>query len=748
MIARLDANLLQPLGVLRKIGSAVLALCCMASALVVPVSVLDAQDTTGTDARVVVIVQHEGGPVVRAIVRSDRAAAPTDSAGRAVLRVRSGMRVVRISRIGFRPDTLTLSLAANADTSIVVELGAAPAVISSILVTSTRVERRLEQEPLRIEVLSGDDVTEKNEMRPGDLKTLFSEMSGVRVQTISPSLGAATVRVQGLPGRYTVVLNDGLPLYGTHASSFGLVQQPPLDLRQAEVIKGAASALYGPAALGGVVNLVSRRPPDTTQALVNQTAHGGSDALAFVARPVSAHLGITALGGAHYQRSVDPDKDSWPDLAGFHRVEVRPRLFYDDSAGHAFMMTAGGFSETRGGGPAGTPATSFARALVDSLSTQHGDVGGTGQWRVSNTWTLAARAAANLQTRDRLFAANLEHERQHSLFGEMTATGTSATNSVVGGVSWQQEGYRNRDAARFDQTLTTPAVFVQHTWTPASWFASTVNGRCDFSNQYGTICTPRVSLLGTMTRALSVRASVGGGWFAPMALDEETEAIGLTRVSLPAPLEPERARTASLDVTATRGPLQVNGTLFQDRVSRPVGLRRIASDTNGAVALVNAPGALRTQGGELFAVYNLEPFVATAYYAVTHTHSLSPDAGQPREVPYTPREQAGIDFAVEDDESGAYVAAEVFYTGVQSLEDNPYRTLSRPYTTIGLLGAKRIARTTVFLNLDNLTNVLQTRFDPILRPGGGPVGEGGARTVAPWAPLEGRSANLGVRYSF
>jgi hypothetical protein len=80
------------------------------------------------------------------------------------------------------------------------------------------------------------------------------------VQTTAPSLGAANVRIQGLRGRYSQVLSDGLPLYGAQGDSFTLLQVPPLDLGQVEVIKGAASALYGTAALGGFINLVSRRP--------------------------------------------------------------------------------------------------------------------------------------------------------------------------------------------------------------------------------------------------------------------------------------------------------------------------------------------------------------------------------------------------------------------------------------------------------------------------------------------------------
>ena len=89
---------------------------------------------------------------------------------------------------------------------------------------------------------------------------MLTETNGLRVQVTSPSLGAASVRVQGLRGRYTQVLADGLPLYGPAGTIGSVLQIPPMDLGQVEVIKGVASALYGAAALGGVINLMSRRP--------------------------------------------------------------------------------------------------------------------------------------------------------------------------------------------------------------------------------------------------------------------------------------------------------------------------------------------------------------------------------------------------------------------------------------------------------------------------------------------------------
>ena len=143
----------------------------------------------------------------------------------------------------------------------------------------------MQDEPLRVEVIDGEEIEEKALMTPGSVAMLLGETTGLRVQTTAPSLGAANVRVQGLRGRYAQLLADGLPLYGSGGDSLGLLQVPPLDLGQVEVIKGAASALYGPAALGGVINLVSRRAPEShVETLLNATSLGGVDATVWLGR--------------------------------------------------------------------------------------------------------------------------------------------------------------------------------------------------------------------------------------------------------------------------------------------------------------------------------------------------------------------------------------------------------------------------------------------------------------------------------
>jgi outer membrane receptor for ferrienterochelin and colicins len=682
------------------------------------------------------------GPAVGVVISSGSNASETDANGRTVLRLPAGPAIVRVRRLGIAPDSARLDLRPGADTSVTFLLREQAASLALVVISSTRVERRVEDEPLRVEVLAGEDVAEKTQMRPADLRLLLTEMSGVRVQTTSPSLGASTVRVQGLRGRYTQILTDGLPLYGAQAGSFGLLQIPPLELRQAEVIKGAASALYGPGGLGGVLNLVSRRPPDSSEAIVNQTARGGTDAVAFGARNFTTPLsGVTLLAGLHTQRAADIDGDGWSDVPGFRRAELRPRLFLSDSAGRrSVMVTVGGFAEDRGGGSSSDAA--LPTTFPESLTTRHADLGATASARVSAAVSVAARVAANVQDRVRRFGAQRERERLGTVFGEVTSTVVAGAHSLVGGFSAQYDRYRNRDVPRFDDATATPAAFVQHTYSPTDWLSTQLNGRCDASSRYGTICSPRLSVLAHSGQAVSGRLSGGAGWAAPSPLTEETEVFGLTRVDGPFDVAAERARTVSLDVGTTRGPLEVNGTLFASRVSDPVGLRRITGDTMGRVAFVNAAGPTTVHGAELFAVYHQEPVIVTAYYAATRSRETSAQTGRVRESPLVPRESAGLDAAFEEDESGTRVGIEAFYTGPQALEDNPFRTVSPAYATVGVLASQRFAKATVYLNLENLTGVRQTRVDPLVRP---TVGEAGRRTVDAWGPLEGRSANAGVR---
>src|SRR5207253_1764206 len=382
-----------------------------------------------------------------------------------------------------------------------------------------------------------------------------NETSGLRVQVTAPSLGAANIRVQGLRGRYTQLLADGLPLYGGQTGAIGLLQIPPLDLGRVEVIKGVASALYGSSALGGVVNLVSRRPQRSErELLLNQTTRGGTDSVFWIGEPVKNRWGYTLLGGAHYQKENDIDGDGWADLAGYRRAVIRPRLYFDDGAGRSLFITTGATVEERRGGTidnARVPARS-ARATARSLSedgrpfpeeldTQRFDAGIVGRLLLGKR-VVSIRGAFMTQHHRHQFGDVIERDQHQTSFGEASMSGTNGKHTWAIGSALQADLYRSRDVSRFDYTYIVPAVFIQDDYALGPRLTLSGSARLDAHNLYGGFFNPRISALFRPAPQWTIRVSTGTGVFAPTHCTDETEAVGLSHLLPLRHVKPERAR--------------------------------------------------------------------------------------------------------------------------------------------------------------------------------------------------------------
>lgn len=607
--------------------------------------------------------------------------------------------------------------------------------------TATRTDTRLQDQPLRVEVIDREDIEEKALMTPGSVAMLLSETSGLRVQTTAPSLGAANVRIQGLRGRYAQLLADGLPLYGS-GDSFSLLQVPPLDLEQVEVIKGAASALYGLSALGGVVNLVSRRPRDAErEVLLNVTSRGGTDVTAWLTQPSSGHWGTTLLAGYHRQSTQEIEEDGWIDLAGFDRGLFRPRVFYDDQRGKTLFVTGSVMAEERRGGTLPGAVAPDGQPFPQNLSTQHVDAGVAARWLTAGGHIVSARGSGMQRSRDRLFGSVSEHTTQATGFGELSIQGIRGRHTWVAGGAFQQDRLDVRELPWFDYRFSMPSVFAQDDIVLTPRASLSASGRIDIHSEYGVLASPRVSFLIKPRTEWTVRVSAGTGAFAPTPLTEEADETGLSRLLPLGDLQAERAFSTSVDITRVIGPVELTGTVFGSKLQHAIQRRDVGSDR---VELINAPAHSDTAGVEAVGRYRIEGFVFMATYGWTRATEPDPESAVRRDVPLTPRHAGSLNAIWEDEDRGR-VGVEVYYTGQQSLEDNPYRTVGRPYWLIGLLGERRIRGVRLFVNAENIFDVRQTKDEPLLRPA--PLNDG-RWTVDLWAPADGVVVNGGVRVSF
>jgi iron complex outermembrane receptor protein len=350
---------------------------------------------------------------------------------------------------------------------------------------------------------------------------------------------------------------------------------------------------------------------------------------------------------------------------------------------------------------------------------------------------LSARGSAAVQRRALLFGGAGDRERRATTFAAVARSRAGGSQSAVLGAAVQQDAYRSSTVPALDYTFRAPALFAQHTWTPGERAGVTTSARLDHHSEFGTFVSPRVSALVRPAPGWTARVSAGGGVFTPTPFTEDTEELPLARVRRPVGLGPERARSASADVSGTAGPVEVSGSVYGSAIRGAAALQTEGAD----VRLVNAAGPTRTRGAELFARYRRGEASLTGTYAHTRATEVDVVTGRRRGVPLTPRHSVGA-VAGWERETGSRVGLEYYYTGRQPLGDNPYRESGRPYSLVGVLVQKRIGAALAFVNGENLLDVRQTRYDPLLLPAPGP---GGRRTTDAWAPLDGRVFNAGLR---
>ena len=699
---------------------------------------LAAQQDSGT---VIITVAEPMGPVAGALIRAEGRSATTDAEGRALLVLPAGRRTLSLARIGYVAKRVDIVVIRDTTISVLIELAMEDMhamEMEEITVSTTRTERLAGESPNRVEVLDEMEVDENTLMAPSGITMLLNETPGLRVQSASPSLGTGSVRILGLPGQYTVMLADGLPLYGGASSSLGPLDISPVDLQRVELIKGAASALYGGQALGGVINLISKAPSGRSEVLLNRRTLGVTDAAAWLSRRFGGEAGLSLLLSGTMQDPEDLDDDGWGDQARARRWGIRPRFTMVDSTGRSFFLTAGYGYDERTGGTLGAALAPDGQPFREGLTGRRADVGALLRVPTRDSGNVSVRFAWSTNGRERTFGAGpRERDRMSTGFFELTRAFYSARSGTAIGAVVQFDRYANALNAGYDHEGTSPGLFVTSERDIGRLTVS-ASVRGDFHHQAGTQLTQRLAFLVRTAPDWSIRLSGGTGFAPAMALTEETEAIGLAPVQPGALLENERSVGLTLDLNGKLAGAEFLLTGHGSSVTNAVQL----ADSSGTAVLRNAAGATRVGGVELSAVwrFGFHKFLLTYGYAQGSRTDAATFAREP--VPLLPRHRIGGDLMLE--KPGVYRAGiEGIFYGPQNLDDDPYRARSKPYLYAMAIYARQFGKLEVVANFENLLNVRQTDYAPLVRPA---PGTGGRWTTDVWAPLEGFMANVAVRY--
>ncbi|KZN54053.1 TonB-dependent receptor plug domain-containing protein [Pseudoalteromonas luteoviolacea] len=618
--------------------------------------------------------------------------------------------------------------------------------IEKIQVTASRLGRIVTESATRTEVINAEEVQEKALMRPGNISMLVAETGGVRVQNTSPALGSANIKLQGLYGRYTQLLSDGLPLYGGQTASIGLLQIPPTDLATVEIIKGSASSLYGGSALGGVINLISRTPADEFEGevLLNATSKSGQDVTAYAAAPLSDSLSGSITAGGHHQKAQDLDNDGWIDMAAYNRATIRPRLYWSGDSGANLYVTIGAMTEQRTGGTIDNAVMPDGSPYVQAQDTVRLDSGFIFEKPLGEVLNLNVRGSAMHQEHEHQFGTILENDAHDSYLIESSLSGYTETTAWLVGVAYQSDSFDSHEYSDLNYTYDVPGLFSQLDYEMADDVSLSLSARTDWHSEYGTQVSPRVSMLYNPNN-WTVRGSYGQGFYAPTSFIEDIDDTGLSRLEPLDNLEEEKAATASVDISYTFDSVETSVTFFASDVENVTELE-IIDNVNSAkrVRIVNASEQSEIRGAELLLRYRWHDIKFTASYLYTDATKENSTGLTRTPLSLTPRHSAGA--VIMWEEHGSHlVGFEAYYTGTQHLENNPYRDRSEPYWHLGLLGQITLDNVSWFLNAENLLNVRQTKEHSLVLPIQAPSGRW---TTDIWSRNDGFTVNAGVRIQF
>ena len=171
--------------------------------------------------------------------------------------IRPGSYSIRVSMMGYRAITIEKCTVPDNETiSLSIELEETSIEFDPIIVTAGKIEQRLDQAPVSISVITAKEISTKN---PVNLIEALETASGINFIGNQINIRGSTGYAFGA-GNKVLLLLDGVPVYASDTGEFNWDMLPPLDIERIEVLKGAGSTLWGGSALGGVINMITKRP--------------------------------------------------------------------------------------------------------------------------------------------------------------------------------------------------------------------------------------------------------------------------------------------------------------------------------------------------------------------------------------------------------------------------------------------------------------------------------------------------------
>ncbi|WP_316823556.1 TonB-dependent receptor [Pedobacter gandavensis] len=499
-----------------------------------------------------VISEGDPVPLVNISLASTGLVTSTDSAGFYELTgVQAGSYKVQASAVGFKKMAKMTFLKAGESLRLDFDLSNFQNDLNEVVVTGTLKEVNRLESPVPVEVYTPAF------FRKNPTPSIFDALqnvNGVRPQLNCNICNTGDIHINGLEGPYTMILIDGMPIVSSLSTVYGLSGIPNSLVEQIEIVKGPASSLYGSEAVGGLINIITKKPQNAP--LFSADIFGTTYA------EFNADLGLktkvgkaTALTGVNYYKFgnvVDHNHDHFTDVTLQDRISVFQKWNLQRKENRLFTLAGRYLYEDRWGGE-----TNWNKSYRGGDQV-YGESIYTKRWELIGNYQLPVKEKI-------FFAFSYNNHDQDSRYGDKSYIATQKVG--FGQLTWDKKikahdfliGTALRYTYYDDNTAATelnnpakniwlPGIFVQDEISLSPNHTVLAGIRYDYNSLHGNIMTPRAAYKWKLNEQNILRLNAGTGFRVVNIFTEDHAALtGAREVVIATKLKPEKTYNVNLN---------------------------------------------------------------------------------------------------------------------------------------------------------------------------------------------------------
>ncbi len=458
------------------------------------------------------------------------------------------------------------------------QLKSMSSVLSEVVVTGTMKEVKRLESPVAVELYN------PGFFRKNPTSCIFDglqQVNGVRPQINCNVCNTGDIRINGLPGPYTMVLIDGMPIVSSLSTVYGLSGIPNSLVERIEIVKGPASSLYGSEAVGGLINIITKKTANAaafSADLMTTTWGEWNTDLGFTLKVGKKATVLTGINYFNYDTPKDVNGDSFTDLTLQKRVSVFQKWNFNRANNRLFSIAARYYNENRWGGDM---RWNEQFRGGDSI---YGESIYTNRWEILGNYQLPFKEklllsfSLNQHDQDSRYGNTSFIAKQQTLFSQLTWDKTIGNHDWLIGAAFRYTYYNDNTPASgsidplklgsIPQKISLPGLFVQDEIKLNEQHKLLLGFRYDYNSVHGDILTPRLAYKYTINEKNFLRINMGTGFRVVNLFTEDHAALtGARTVIVTESLKPEKSLNININYNrkiygSNGNSMNIDATLF------------------------------------------------------------------------------------------------------------------------------------------------------------------------------------------